>query len=108
MCGFSGKYYLKTHICATLVCMNSRVVTPSPPSSQLNRIPKWAMSRGAATREAAAAFAADSAVATLDNLVWSEPRWAGCWRARQALSSAAAAVKWLGSVDNRNSQIRLV
>lgn len=58
------------------------------------------MSRGASTRDADAAFAAGSALTTLDNLVRSEPPWAGCWRARQALSCAAAAVKWMGRSED--------
>jgi len=80
--------------------MDSRAVTPSPSSSQPLLIPKWAMSRGASTHEADAAFAAGSALTTLDNLVRSEPPWAGCWRARQALFCAAAAVKWAGLTED--------
>jgi hypothetical protein len=58
------------------------------------------MSRSASTREADVAFVAGSALTKLDNLVRSEPPWAGCWRARQALSCAAAAVKWTGRSED--------
>jgi hypothetical protein len=58
------------------------------------------MMRAASSREADAAFATGSALMALDNLVRSEPQWAGCWRARQALSCAAAAVKWMGRTED--------
>lgn len=80
--------------------MDSRAILASAPAPQLHLVPTWAMSRGASTRDADAAFAAGSALTTLDNLVRSEPPWAGCWRARQALSCAAAAVKWMGRSED--------
>jgi hypothetical protein len=58
------------------------------------------MSRAVSICEADAAFAAGSALAALDNLVRSEPVWAGCWRVRQALRCAAAAVKWAGRTED--------
>lgn len=84
----------------TLIRMDSPAVLTPPRSSQLHLIPKWAVSRDASTRAADAAFAAGSALAALDNLVRSEPPWAGCWRARQALSCAAATVKWMGRTED--------
>lgn len=80
--------------------MDSRAVSPPPPSSPLHPVPKWAMARAASTREADAAFAAGSALAALDNLVRSEPPWAGCWRARQAFTCAVAVVKWTGRSED--------
>jgi hypothetical protein len=43
--------------------------------------------------EADAAFAAGIALKSLDDLVRTDPVWAGCWRSRQALKCAAAAVR---------------
>ncbi|MEO2038279.1 MAG: DUF1403 family protein, partial [Martelella sp.] len=43
--------------------------------------------------EADAAFSAGIALKSLDDLVRAEPAWAGCWRERQALKCAAAAVR---------------
>ncbi len=80
--------------------MESRTTAASIASSQPLLIPKWVTVRSASTREADAAFAAGSALATLDNLVRSEPPWAGCWRARQALSSAVASVKGMGRSED--------
>jgi hypothetical protein len=58
------------------------------------------MMRAASSREADAAFAAGSALTELDNLVRSEPPWAGCWRARQALSYSTSALKWMGRSED--------
>ncbi|PRD42450.1 hypothetical protein C5748_16870 [Phyllobacterium phragmitis] len=63
-------------------------------------LPGWASSRGRDVTEADAAFAAGIALKTLDDLVRSEPVWAGCWRARQALKSAATAVRLMGRSED--------
>nr|WP_330166048.1 DUF1403 family protein [Martelella mediterranea] len=47
-------------------------------------------------READAAFSAGITLKSLDDLVRSEPVWAGCWRERQALKCASAAVRLSG------------
>ncbi|MCK7616061.1 DUF1403 family protein [Roseibium sp. CAU 1639] len=54
------------------------------------------MPRGTIACEADAAFAAGIALKSLDDLVRVNPAWAGCWRARQALESAAAARRLSG------------
>nr|WP_324252072.1 DUF1403 family protein [Roseibium aggregatum] len=54
------------------------------------------MPRGSPVSEADAAFAAGIALKSLDDLVRANPAWAGCWRARQALESAAAAARLSG------------
>jgi hypothetical protein len=59
-------------------------------------LPGWALSRGRDVTEADAAFSAGIALKSLDDLVRSEPAWAGCWRSRQALKCAAAAVRLMG------------
>lgn len=60
------------------------------------QLPAWATPRGPELTEADAAFAAGIALKSLDDLVRSQPAWAGCWRARQALKCAAAAVRLMG------------
>jgi hypothetical protein len=60
------------------------------------RLPGWAMARGSEADALDAAFAAGAALKSLDEIVQSAPVWAGCWRARQALRCAAAAVRLAG------------
>ncbi|MBP1884972.1 hypothetical protein J2Z50_003262 [Ensifer mexicanus] len=69
----------------------------------LPQIPGWALPRGREPDEAAAAFAAGIALKSLDDLVRSEPGWAGCWRARQALKCAAAAVRLMGRNEHETA-----
>jgi hypothetical protein len=58
--------------------------------------PAWAFPAGREASDADAAFSAGIALKSLDDLVRSQPRWAGCWRARQALKCAAVATRLLG------------
>ncbi|TCQ05483.1 uncharacterized protein DUF1403 [Rhizobium sp. PP-F2F-G36] len=62
-------------------------------------LPSWSMSPRAVETESDAAFCAGIALKTLDDLVRSEPVWAGCWRARLTLRSAAAAVRLTGRTE---------
>lgn len=64
------------------------------------RIPDWALPRAGALVEADAAFAAGIALKTLDDLVRTEPGWAGCWRARQGLKCAAATARLTGRTED--------
>lgn len=59
-------------------------------------LPGWALPRGREPDALAAAFSAGIALKSLDDLVRSAPAWAGCWRSRQALKCAAAAVRLMG------------
>lgn len=63
-------------------------------------LPGWTLPRGREPDEIAAAFAAGIALKSLDDLVRSAPIWAGCWRARQALKCAAAAVRLMGRSED--------
>jgi hypothetical protein len=60
--------------------------------SRLSGLPAWVRPNGRDVTEADAAFAAGIALKSLDDLVPLEPVWAGCWRSRQALKCATAAV----------------
>lgn len=59
-------------------------------------VPAWGLARDASTQIADAAFAAGSALKTLDDLVRSAPCWISCWRARLALECAVSANRLLG------------
>ncbi|AJY45147.1 DUF1403 family protein [Martelella endophytica] len=80
--------------------MDSRAATPAstvPPNAAM---PAWARPRGPDVTEADAAFSAGIALKSLDDIVGSEPAWAGCWRSRQALKCAAAAVRLTGRTED--------
>lgn len=59
-------------------------------------LPGWALSRSRDPTEADAAFFSGTALKSLDDLVSTNPAWGGCWRGRQALSSAVVAVRLMG------------
>ena len=66
-------------------------------------LPGWALPRGSAPDEAAAAFAAGIALKSFDELSRADPVWAGCWRSRQALKCAAAAVRLMGRTEDEHA-----
>jgi len=76
--------------------MDSRAISVPVPASPLPHIPGWARPRGREPEDLDAAFAAGIALKSLDDLVRAAPIWAGCWRARQALKCAAAAIRLMG------------
>lgn len=76
--------------------MDSLRLPPKYPSVPVARLPGWAMPSSRDPSDFGAVFAAGIALKTLDDLVHVEPVWAGCWRARQALKCAAAAVRLMG------------
>lgn len=74
---------------------------PTPASAPLPpRLPGWARPDGPVASDADAAFWAGAALASLDNLVRSEPPWAGAWRQRLALKCAACAVRLAGRSED--------
>ncbi|NGO55536.1 DUF1403 family protein [Allomesorhizobium camelthorni] len=73
----------------------SPLVAPLPP-----RVPGWALPDGPVSSDADAAFCAGAALTSLDNLVRSEPLWAGAWRQRLALKCAASAVRLAGRSED--------
>ena len=79
---------------------------PSAPSSlpvRLSGLPAWVRPNGGDVTEADAAFAAGIALKSLDDLVRLDPVWAGCWRSRQALKCAAAAVRLMGRNEDEHA-----
>jgi hypothetical protein len=83
--------------------MDSRTA-PSPSiSSPLPLLPGWTLPRGREPSEIDAAFAAGITLKSLDDLVRTEPVWAGCWRSRQALKCAAVAVRLMGRTEDEHA-----
>lgn len=68
-----------------------------------SRLPSWALPRGRDINETDAAFAAGTALKSLDDLIRAEPPWLGCWRDRLALKSAAVAAKMLGRNEDEHA-----
>lgn len=60
------------------------------------KVPVWARPRGLVMQDSDAGYLAGAALNSLDNLVRQGPVWAGVWRQRLALRSAAAAVQLSG------------
>ncbi|TCT28173.1 DUF1403 family protein [Martelella mediterranea] len=83
--------------------MDSYAATPAGTVTTAAPLPGWARPRGRATTEADAAFSAAIALKSLDDLARSEPPWAGCWRERQALKCAAAAVRLSGRNEDEHA-----
>lgn len=83
--------------------MDTLVTAPLSTPSEPPRLPGWAAARGHEASEADAAFAAGIALKTLDDLVRSGPLWGGCWRARQGLGCAIAAVRLNGRAMDEGS-----
>lgn len=67
------------------------------------KVPAWARPRGEVSRDVDGAYMAGAALNSLDNLVRAEPAWAGVWRQRLALKSAAAATRLLGRTEEESS-----
>ncbi|MDQ0513464.1 DUF1403 family protein [Ancylobacter amanitiformis] len=80
--------------------MNVALIPPSLTLIAVPAVPGWALPRGPVTDPVEAAFLAGAALTSLDNLVRADPPWAGAWRARLALSCAAAAARHTGRAED--------
>lgn len=80
----------------------SPLIAPIPPAA-VPPLPAWATARAQDNGEADAAFATGIALKSLDDLVRSEPAWAGCWRQRLALRCAQAAVQLIGRNEGEHA-----
>jgi hypothetical protein len=83
--------------------MDSLPAAPSSLPIRLSGLPAWVRPNGRDVTEADAAFAAGIALKSLDDLVRLDPVWAGCWRSRQALKCAAAAVGMMGRNEDEHA-----
>lgn len=66
------------------------------------KVPVWARPRGLILQNTDAAYLAGAALNSLDNLVRGDFVWAGVWRQRLALQSAAAAVNLTGRREDES------
>lgn len=80
--------------------MDATLIPPFPVALAVPTIPGWALPRGSVTDPAEAAFLSGAALNSLDNLVRSNPPWAGAWRQRLALTGAAAAMSVIGRTED--------
>lgn len=83
--------------------MDSRIAPFPPISPPLPQLPGWTLPRGREPIELDAAFAAGTALKSLDDLIRAAPAWAGCWRARQALKCAVVAVRLIGRTEDEHA-----
>ncbi len=83
--------------------MESRPDLLPAQASAIPKVPAWARPRGEIQRDVDAAYVAGAALNSLDNLVRSEPAWAGVWRQRLALKAAAAATRLLGRKEEEGA-----
>lgn len=83
--------------------MDSLAIAPARTKLPLANLPAWALPRGRELTEADAAFAAGIALKSLDDLVRSQPGWAGCWCSRQALKCATTAVRLMGRNEDEKA-----
>ena len=83
--------------------MDSLPAAPSSLPVRLSGLPAWVRPNGRNVTEPDAAFAAGIALKSLDDLVRLDPAWAGCWRSRQALKCAAAAVRLMGRNEDEHA-----
>lgn len=67
------------------------------------KVPVWARPRGVILHDADTAYAAGAALNSLDYLVRQDFSWAGAWRQRLALQSAAAAVTLTGRREDESA-----
>ena len=83
--------------------MNSRADLPVVDAPFVPKVPVWARPRGLVLHDADAAYAAGAALNSLDDLVRQDFSWAGAWRQRLALQSAAAAVNMTGRREDESA-----
>ncbi|MFK4808656.1 DUF1403 family protein [Devosia sp. ZW T5_3] len=83
--------------------MKSAADLLSADSPPVPKVPVWARPRGLVLHDADAAYVAGAALNSLDNLVRQDLPWAGAWRQRLALQSAAAAVNLIGRREDESA-----
>lgn len=83
--------------------MRSRADLLPADTPPVPKVPVWARPRGLVLHDADAAYMAGAALNCLDNLVRQDFSWAGAWRQRLALQSAAAAVNLTGRRDDESA-----
>ena len=83
--------------------MKSRADLPLIHPSPVPKVPVWGRPRGLVLHDADAAYLGGVALNSLDNLVRQDFSWAGAWRQRLALQSAAVAVNLTGRREDESA-----
>lgn len=83
--------------------MNARADLLSADFPPVPKVPVWGRPRGLVLHVADVAYLAGAALNSLDNLVRQDFSWAGAWRQRLALQSAAAAVHLTGRREGESA-----
>ncbi|MEI9414456.1 DUF1403 family protein [Mesorhizobium sp. Cs1321R2N1] len=79
-----------------MIRLDPATANPAAPPT----VPVWALSPRGAPNDADAAFQAGAALGALDTLARAEHSWAGAWRQRLALRSAAASMRLAGRPED--------
>ena len=79
-----------------MIRLDPATASPAAPPA----VPAWALAAGGGPSDADAAFQAGAALGTLDTLGRAQPAWAGAWRQRLALNSAAASMRLAGRAED--------
>lgn len=79
-----------------MIRLDPATANPSAPPT----VPRWAHASAGTPSDADAAFQAGAALASLDSLARAQPAWAGAWRQRLALKSAAASMRLAGRAED--------
>lgn len=79
-----------------MIRLNPATAKPTLPPT----IPVWALAAGGTPSDADAAYQAGAALGALDTLARAQPGWAGAWRQRLALKSAAASMRLVGRAED--------
>ncbi len=83
--------------------MKSRSDLPVVDPDAVPKVPAWARPRGEVQHDVDAGYLAGAALNSLDNLVSGAPVWAGVWRQRLALKSAAVAARLIGRTEEESA-----
>ncbi len=92
-----GRFWLHGVAISAAVSYVSKMIRAELALLELPRAPAWARPGGSFrdNSEAEALFFAGAALSALDSVAQSDPPWAGVWRRRLALKSAAAVAQTL-------------
>ncbi|MDX8433251.1 DUF1403 family protein [Mesorhizobium abyssinicae] len=79
-----------------MIRLDPATASPAAPPA----VPAWALASAGAPDDCDAAFQAGAALAALDTLARAQANWAGAWRQRMALKSAAASMRLAGRPED--------
>lgn len=103
LCGFGRFNWYKPRNWSMLRPMDLIAASAPTSSTWSSRLPAWTRPASSEISETDAAFAAGSALKSLDNLIRADPPWLNCWRDRLALKSAVVAGRMLGHNEEEHA-----